>query len=98
MVATCANPNCLARFRYLHEGRLFSLEARPSATSDAKLWNVPGATEFFWLCDSCSRTMTLVSYPLQGVTLILKEDAKRTPTRLVQEPGKGGQHGTAQAA
>lgn len=54
MLAKCINPVCSTSFRYLEQGRLFRLE------SDLPLG--PGnreKSEYFWLCASCSRTMTL---------------------------------------
>lgn len=49
MVAKCANPGCPAIFRYLHEGRLFLLEA----TAKRQL-------RYYWLCSSCSLAMTVI--------------------------------------
>ncbi len=59
MLSKCANPGCLAPFLYLHEGKIFYLETEaPGAES-----NMPGErprnVERFWLCGTCSRTMTL---------------------------------------
>jgi len=60
MLAKCINPACTAVFRYLHEGRLFRLEADPDPTSQHN-WNSPGLKpgEFYWLCGACSTLMTL---------------------------------------
>ena len=57
MVSKCANPACLAPFRYLHEGRIFTVrthgtEHRPDG-ADPKV-------ERYWLCSTCSESMTLV--------------------------------------
>ena len=30
MLSKCANPACLARFHYLHQGRIFKIERSPS--------------------------------------------------------------------
>src|ERR1051326_6174217 len=57
MVSKCANPACLALFRYLHEGRIFTVRnARPSHRSDGADPNV----ERYWLCSTCSDKLTLV--------------------------------------
>ena len=73
MISRCANPACFTRFRYLHEGRIFQFEVRsfPVAGVDARGTNSsPRGTEYFWLCDSCALTMTLVHEPDVGVALI----------------------------
>jgi hypothetical protein len=53
MLAKCCNPACAHPFRYLSDGKLFRLEdettVRPSTFT----------REYFWLCPSCSTTMTL---------------------------------------
>lgn len=54
MLAKCANPVCCAPFRYLEEGELFRLEADPAESRPNSR-----RPEYFWLCDACSKTMTL---------------------------------------
>lgn len=73
MISRCANPACSTRFRYLHEGRIFQFEATsiPVAGVDARCTNSPSRrTEYFWLCDSCALTMTLVVEPDAAVALV----------------------------
>jgi hypothetical protein len=73
VISRCANPACSTRFRYLHEGRIFRFEVRsiPVAGVDARDTNSsPRGTEYFWLCDSCALTMTLVLEPDAGVALV----------------------------
>jgi hypothetical protein len=53
MVAKCFNPSCTTAFRYLADGKLFRLE------NDVALRESNFKTEYFWLCKSCSQTMTL---------------------------------------
>ena len=53
MLAKCANPACLMRFRYLESGTLFRLENEPGTSSDKTF------QEYFWLCGECSLGMTL---------------------------------------
>lgn len=60
MLAKCANPECSSSFRYLHEGKIFSLETTASATSVLERFS-PGRIELFWLCDSCSLSLGVVS-------------------------------------
>jgi len=57
MVSKCANPACTTPFRYLHEGRIFTVGA------DAQHRSADGAgsnIERYWLCSSCCASMTLV--------------------------------------
>jgi len=49
MLTKCSNPSCVARFLHLDDGKLFRL----ISVSD------PNRLEYFWLCNSCSLTMTL---------------------------------------
>lgn len=58
MVSKCANPDCSAAFRYLHEGRIFHLTPTPAvrtATRDRRTLH-----ERFWLCEECVKTLTVV--------------------------------------
>ncbi|HUN88473.1 MAG TPA: hypothetical protein VMU28_06760 [Terriglobales bacterium] len=64
MLSRCANPECKAPFRYLKEGQMFVAEwANPGDTCD--LTDTMGSSErwarreMFWLCNTCSRTLTL---------------------------------------
>jgi hypothetical protein len=54
MLSKCANPACLARFRYLHEGRIFNIEVPNgrAATGPSSVTRI----EHYWLCSECSRT------------------------------------------
>jgi hypothetical protein len=54
MLSKCANPHCSVPFRRLNEGKLFCLES-DQRNSQHKSNRV----EYFWLCRSCSLTMTL---------------------------------------
>ena len=72
MVSKCANPGCIADFRYLHEGKLFHVEVDtaiaifPPATH---LKKPARRTEFFWLCDECATKVTLTVQKGIGVTV-----------------------------
>lgn len=58
MVEKCANPSCSATFHRLGEGRLFVKEVE-GASRDGR-----GRSRqlcYCWLCDSCRRTMTIVT-------------------------------------
>ena len=52
MLAKCANPACLTRFRYLESGTLFRLENERSSSDQT-------FREYFWLCRGCSHGLTL---------------------------------------
>ena len=52
MLAKCANPACLTRFRYLESGTLFRLENERSSSDQI-------FREYFWLCSGCSPGLTL---------------------------------------
>jgi hypothetical protein len=71
MLSKCANPQCTASFRYLHDGKLFRMEV-PAALAvmqdNRNAKKPPHRTEFFWLCDACSTQMTLTYSKELGVT------------------------------
>ena len=57
MLAKCANPTCTARFRYLHEGKIFNIDmAAPSGNQQRHIPRI----EYFWLCEECVETHKLV--------------------------------------
>ena len=58
MLSKCANPACLARFHYLHEGRIFKIETS-TVTSDTDS-SPTRKIEYFWLCELCVQTLTIV--------------------------------------
>jgi hypothetical protein len=64
MLSKCANPTCSTTFRYLREGKLYLLD--PKATSvnrgaraQSEHEGRPFIYEYFWLCSSCCRDMTI---------------------------------------
>jgi hypothetical protein len=58
VLSKCANPACLSRFHYLHEGRIFKIETAAVA-SDGKS-SPTRKIEYFWLCERCMQTLTIV--------------------------------------
>ena len=58
MLSKCANPECSEIFRYLHQGKLFGLSPTPELEIVAE--TIPSLRERFWLCDKCSKEMTLI--------------------------------------
>jgi hypothetical protein len=71
MLTKCANPDCSAQFRYLHEGKLFSIELHDRNANpplpDSYFWESPRHTQYFWLCTECASKMTLKVEPGKGV-------------------------------
>ncbi len=57
MLSQCLNPDCNAIFRYLYEGRIFTVE-RFVASSDGT--KVERRLEHYWLCGKCSKSMKVV--------------------------------------
>ena len=59
MLSKCANPACSARFRYLHQGRIFQVEtgvvlSGPNGSSNR---SPNRKIEHFWLCELCAQTL-----------------------------------------
>ena len=80
MLSKCANPECSERFLYLHQGRLFQLS--PTPDMHAAEWNSsPLLYERFWLCDRCSKEMTIAWGGTEAklVPLEAKKVASKTP-------------------
>jgi len=68
MVQKCANPTCNATFQRLRHGRLFVMEIPvDSPTTDKK---PAPSLQYFWLCQSCCRTMTLAMNQPGGIELV----------------------------
>lgn len=64
MLAKCANPLCSLPFRYLEAGRLFRVESDSSSSSCTE------QPEYFWLCRTCSTSMTLRLDEFGGVRIV----------------------------
>ncbi len=74
MVSTCANPDCLAPFRRLTEGRLIVVDRQHRAPSSGVPVSRP---EYFWLCDQCAPRLTLVIGPENLVSCVSPLECKR---------------------
>ncbi len=59
MLSKCANPDCSESFRYLHQGKIFCLAPTPEVEAVTGEF-LPQFQERFWLCDECSKKMTVV--------------------------------------
>lgn len=66
MLTKCANPKCFASFRYLHDGKVFMIQGEGAAAISGLRPEQPNAgcvatsSEYYWLCSTCSQTMTIV--------------------------------------
>lgn len=64
MLSKCANPTCSTTFRYLSEGKLYLVDSkavlvRHGARAQLKHAGKSCSYEYFWLCSSCCRDMTI---------------------------------------
>lgn len=57
MLEKCANPRCSARFLRLRDGKVFVTEAE--ADDHSSVSGHGRQREYYWLCNSCCRTMTV---------------------------------------
>jgi hypothetical protein len=55
VLSKCANPACSARFRYLHQGRIFKVET--GAALSGRNGSSNRKIEHFWLCEGCAQTL-----------------------------------------
>ena len=94
MITECANPACRQPFQYFRNGKLFIVDSRSGQwtadTSDAQPPRFK--LEHFWLCQSCSATMTLVIVagigpkvaPILSDELPLSQDQSRAQPAQVE--------------
>jgi hypothetical protein len=69
MLSKCANPGCTALFRYLHQGKLFRLDASSEEPASQSTKKPARRVEYFWLCDECAARVTLHYKSDVGITL-----------------------------
>jgi hypothetical protein len=61
MVTKCANSSCGRPFLYLRGGRLFLIEPAPlTPEREMGFQESLHRREYFWLCEKCAPTMTVV--------------------------------------
>jgi hypothetical protein len=72
VLSKCANPACLARFHYLHEGRIFNIETG-TAPSDS-IGSAIRRIEHFWLCERCAQTLTVALENGVAITCPLRRE------------------------
>jgi hypothetical protein len=64
MLSKCANATCSTKFRYLSEGKLYLIDSRAASArfgvrGELKYAGRSCIYEYFWLCSSCCREMTI---------------------------------------
>jgi hypothetical protein len=75
MVSKCANPGCTTPFLYLHQGKLFRMEAEVLAVNGIPVGSgheekkLARRIEYFWLCNECAKAITLTFEKGVGVTI-----------------------------
>jgi hypothetical protein len=70
MLSKCANPECSTRFLYMRGGKLFRWDQLQGVrTAGIAMKKESHGVEFFWLCDQCARTMTVVFRKDIGITM-----------------------------
>ncbi len=57
MLNRCLNPGCSAAFRYLYEGRIFTVERFVTGADGA---STQRQLEHYWLCGTCSKSLKVV--------------------------------------
>jgi hypothetical protein len=57
MLIQCLNPACSTLFRYLYEGRIFTVERYVTGPDGLK---TDRQIEHYWLCGECSKSMKVV--------------------------------------
>jgi hypothetical protein len=72
MVDQCANPHCCKPLHYLNEGRIYVFETRDRSTRSSAEEEAC-RREHFWLCGSCSQSMSLEKTPECAVRLVPRE-------------------------
>jgi len=89
MLSKCANPACLATFRYLHDGILFHVTVEPAAAVKAGGYAAP-THERFWLCGECSRKMTVVADPTGVLVVPLQQSSASQKRGVPARPWDSG--------
>ena len=96
MLSKCANPACSTPFRRLREGKLFVVETENRADGKIEIMASRRArplrrVEHFWLCDGCSRFITLAFDRDRGmITVPLPDGLGTKMVTLAELPGRPG--------
>jgi hypothetical protein len=85
LVSRCANPQCDAHFRYLHEGRVYRFASQTRCHDE---WKCDGPhIHYFWLCEACELEFRLGYSNQEGVYL----EPIRGGARVAVEPPESAQ-------
>lgn len=81
MLSKCANPACATTFRYLHEGRLYVINAREALMQRKRRCSgESGRLEFAWLCSSCDLDLTIQIDEELRAKVVGRLEARNDPT------------------
>jgi len=97
MLSKCANPECSEIFRYLHAGKIFYLAPTPDIEIAMGMQH-PALHERFWLCDKCSKEMTVVWGGNQVRVVRLPAKVVQLAPATAKKKGVGGRRSKARAA
>jgi len=84
MLAKCANPACATKFLYLREGKLYLIDVKGGSigyrsSADSRHHDRPNPIEYFWLCSSCRRVMTIQIDRRHEIRVIRKREDMNEP-------------------
>lgn len=97
MLSKCANPECSEIFRYLHAGKIFYLAPTPDIQIAMGMQH-PAFHERFWLCDRCSKEMTVVWGGTQARVVRVPAKVVTFPSAPAKKTKVGGRRSRARAA
>jgi len=69
MLSKCANPECSTRFLYMRGGKLFRWDQLLGVKELGLSVKDSQRIEFFWLCEKCAPTMTVVFRQGAGIAV-----------------------------
>ena len=95
MLYKCANESCNAPFRRLREGKLFQVETEffsghDASSHAARKGRPTSRVEHYWLCDACSRFVTLRFDRARGVITVPLPDGLGKKTVKMLSMGEAG--------
>lgn len=85
MVSKCANPECSAKFLYLHQGKIF-LVTPPLDLQTMSFHEWGLLEERFWLCDECCQKLKIVWGGAQPKVVPLSVTTAKPPRLAAHEP------------
>lgn len=83
MLDKCANPGCSAVLHRLRDGRLFAFDARAQQPAPGTHSRTRSQGQHYhWLCNECSKTLTLIFDADSLVSVVRKEPLPLPSLRL----------------